>query len=146
MNVFYNTTACGGRFNMKTIACSLCHQSSSKYVTNASRSFASQREESSAFSCKRIFDHHVFCGTVYTKSIPVTSRLQTEIIIIAINITVLHQYPGRRINIYTISARPLTVFIITNTNAVNGYMIRIKNLDGPESCIGKTKVFECYIR
>ena len=63
-------------------------------MTDATACFTTQCHEAGATPGYTFADHYVFSGTVYPQAIPITTGLQTKVIIITINITVFNQYPA----------------------------------------------------
>ena len=128
MDVFYHSASCGGGFDMKAIGGSFGNQARCQYMPDGTGGFASKRQHTRSSPRDAVPDHHVFGRPVHAEPVPVAAGLQAEIVIIAINIAVLNQYPGGGIDVNAIGAGAMSVLVVPDRHPVNGYMVGLKQL------------------
>src|SRR3546814_5021887 len=84
-------------------------------------------------SCNAVLDQYILCRAVDTQSIPIPAGFKAKIIIIAINIRILNQYPGRRIDIDPVGTRAVSPDIISHLYSVHRDVGGIQDVYRPDS-------------
>ncbi len=75
----------------------------------------------------------ILCRTVHTQSVRVPSRFDTNIVVVAVYVTVLDQYVAGGVDVDAVRAWTVPADVIVDSQSVYGAIVGIENLTSPES-------------
>lgn len=94
---------------------------------------------SPAFAGCAVAHYHILCRTVHTQSVRVPSRFDTNIVVVAVYVTVLDQYVAGGVDVDAVRAWAVAADVIVDSQSVYGTIVGIENLTSPESCAHQVK-------
>src|SRR6185312_10323158 len=142
MDVFHGAAAGGSGFDVEAVAGAAGGEVGGQHVADAAGSLAADGEESPTLPGRAVPDDNILCGAVDAKTVPVAAGLQAEVVVVAVDITILYQYPGRGVDVDTVRTWSVAVFVVTDDDAVDRDIFRIEDLYGPEAGVDEFQSFD----
>src|SRR6185369_11603813 len=110
--------------------------------TNAAGSLAAERDDAAAATGDVVANEDVLGRTVDAQAIGIAPRLQTNVVVVIVDVAVLHQHITGRVDVDAVSAG---TFVVGNLNAIDGNVITIDDLHRPEAGTFKTQILNHHV-
>src|SRR5207253_685580 len=113
------------------------------HVADAAAGFAAEGKDAAAAPNQVIADDDVFGRAIDAQAVGVAPCLQTDVVVVIVNVAIFDQHVAGRINVYAVGAGAA---IVADLDLVDRDVIGIDDLHCPEARAPQAEVFDRHVR